>query len=83
MYVKGMSTGDIEAHIQDIYGISASDSTVSRVTDKNPAHRQRVVATTSGVHLRCGISGCHPLPCAQRMTVREENSVYCHWCQSG
>ena len=34
MYAKGMSTGDIETHIQDIYGISVSDSTVSRITDK-------------------------------------------------
>ena len=34
MYAKGMSTSDIEAHIRDIYGISVSDSTVSRVTDK-------------------------------------------------
>ena len=29
-----MTTSDIEAHIQDIYGISVSDSTVSRITDK-------------------------------------------------
>lgn len=34
MYAKGMSTGDIEGHIQDIYGISVSDTTVSRITDK-------------------------------------------------
>ena len=34
MYAKGMSTGDIEGHIRDIYGISVSDSTVSRITDK-------------------------------------------------
>ena len=34
MYAKGMTTGDIEAHIQDIYGIAVSDSTVSRITDK-------------------------------------------------
>ena len=34
MYAKGMTAGDIEAHIQDIYGISVSDSTVSRITDK-------------------------------------------------
>ena len=34
MYAKGMSTGDIEAHIRDIYGLSVSDSTISRVTDK-------------------------------------------------
>ncbi len=34
MYAKGMTTGDIETHIQDIYGISVSDSTISRITDK-------------------------------------------------
>ena len=34
MYAKGMSTGDIESHIRDIYGIEVSDTTVSRVTDK-------------------------------------------------
>ena len=34
MYAKGMMTGDIEAHIQDIYGLAVSDTTVSRITDK-------------------------------------------------
>ncbi len=34
MYAKGMTTGDIEAHIQDIYGIKVSDTTVSRITGK-------------------------------------------------
>lgn len=34
MYAKGMSTADIEEHIRDIYGLSVSDSTVSRITDK-------------------------------------------------
>ena len=34
MYAKGMTTGDIETHIRDIYGIEVSDSTVSRITDK-------------------------------------------------
>ena len=34
MYAKGMSTSDIEAHIQEIYGLSVSDITVSRVTYK-------------------------------------------------
>ncbi len=34
MYAKGMSTGDIETHIRDIYGIDVSDTTVSRITDK-------------------------------------------------
>lgn len=34
MYAKGMTTGDIEGHIREIYGLSVSDSTISRVTDK-------------------------------------------------
>ena len=34
MYAKGMSTSDIETHIREIYGLSVSDTTISRVTDK-------------------------------------------------
>ena len=34
MYAKGMTTGDIETHIQDIYGIEVSDTAISRITDK-------------------------------------------------
>ena len=34
MYAKGMSTEDISDHVRDIYGISVSDTTVSRITDK-------------------------------------------------
>ncbi len=34
MYAKGMSTGDIENHIKDLYGIEMSDSTISRITGK-------------------------------------------------
>ena len=34
MYAKGMTTSDNETHIQDIYGLECSDSTISRITDK-------------------------------------------------
>ena len=34
MYAKGMTTGDIESHMQELYGIDISDSTISRITDK-------------------------------------------------
>ncbi|MGL5124051.1 MAG: IS256 family transposase [Fusobacteriaceae bacterium] len=34
MYAKGMTTGDIESHITEMYGIEMSDSTISRITDK-------------------------------------------------
>lgn len=34
MYAKGMTTGDIESHMEELYDVSVSDSTVSRITDK-------------------------------------------------
>ena len=34
MYAKGMTTGDIESHIRDVYGVEVSDTTISRITDK-------------------------------------------------
>jgi putative transposase len=34
MYSKGMSTRDIEDHLRDIYGVEASASMISRITDK-------------------------------------------------
>ncbi len=34
MYAKSISTGDIESYIQDIYGLSVSDTTISRITKK-------------------------------------------------
>lgn len=34
MYAKVMTTNDISAHIEDIYGLEVSDSLISRITDK-------------------------------------------------
>jgi len=34
MYAKGLSTRDIENHMQDIYGVDVSPTTVSKITDK-------------------------------------------------
>jgi putative transposase len=34
MYAKGMSTRDIEDHLRDVYGVEASPSLISRITDK-------------------------------------------------
>lgn len=34
MYAKGMTTRDISAHLQEIYGIEASHTLISRITDK-------------------------------------------------
>jgi len=34
MYAKGMSNRDIEDHLRDVYGLDASASLISRITDK-------------------------------------------------
>jgi transposase-like protein len=33
LYAKGMTTGDIQAHLAEIYGTSISTDTISRITD--------------------------------------------------
>ena len=76
MYAKGMTTGDIEAHIQDIYGVDVSDTTVSRITDKIPSRSERVAAEAAGVHLCSCFSGCDLLPCLQRRPDCKEGRLY-------
>ncbi len=34
MYAKGMSTRDIQAHLEDIYGLSVSPAFISRITER-------------------------------------------------
>ena len=34
LYAKGLTTGEISAHFEEIYGASVSKETVSRITDK-------------------------------------------------
>ncbi len=34
MYAKGMTTGDTESHMKELYDMDISDSTISRITDK-------------------------------------------------
>lgn len=53
MYIKGMTTGDIEAHIQDSYGIFISDSTVGQPDHRQDfAYRQGMAIAASGFDLR-------------------------------
>ena len=51
MYAKSMTTGEIEAHIQDIYCISVLDSTVSDNLAIPQEWKQRPML----VHLCCAI----------------------------
>ena len=47
MYAKGMTTGDMEAHIRDLYGVEISDSTISRINRQDTAHSQGMAITAS------------------------------------
>ena len=38
MYAKGMTTGDIESHLKELYDFDISDSTISRITDLSLIH---------------------------------------------
>jgi len=44
LYAKGLTTGEISAHFEEIYGASVSKETISRITGKvSGAHRRRPV----------------------------------------
>ena len=47
MYAKGMTTGDIESHMQELYDIDISDSTISQITDKILPNCKRTAGTLS------------------------------------
>ena len=74
-----MTTGDIEAHIQDIYGICVSDSTVSRITDKIlPIVREWQQRPLEGIYAVVFLDAI-PLPCPQRGPDREEGGIHRYW----
>ena len=62
MYAKGMTTRDIEDHLRDMYGVEASAATISTITNKV----MPLAEPAAGRALPDHLSGCHPLPTAQR-----------------
>ena len=75
MYAKGMTTSDIEAHIQDIYGISVSDSTVSRITDKTlPVAKEWQQRPLEPIYTVVFLDAIHYHVCSEGQIVKK--SVY-------
>ena len=85
MYAKGMTTGDIESHMQELYGVDISDSTISRITDKilpivkECPRGQTLARTPTGRYLCRSIHGCHPFSCQKRRSNRKKSCLYRHW----
>ena len=89
MYAKGMTTGDIETHIQEIYGISVSDSTVSRITDKIlPVAREwqqrplRKFALSIVKSFKMRTSSKRPLSHIMFDCLLEPNALVSLWCEN-
>ncbi len=61
-----MANIDSMDDIQNLF----SGSTVSRITDKILPVAREWQQRPLGIHLRRGISGCHPLPCPQRRSIQ-------------
>ena len=63
-----MTTSDIEAHINDIYGLECSDTTISRITDKIlPVVREWQSRPLEEIYAVC-VHGCDTLSCQKRRT---------------
>ena len=76
MYAKGMTTSDIEAHIREIYGLSVSDSTISRITDKIlPVVKEWQSRPLENIY-PIVFYGCRSFSRAQRGPDREEGGLY-------
>jgi transposase-like protein len=85
MYAKGMTTGDIESHMQELYGVEISDSTISRITDKilpivKECPRGQTLARTPSRRDLCrSVHGCNPFSCQKRRSNRKKGCLYRHW----
>jgi transposase-like protein len=85
MYVKGMTTGDIESHMQELYGVEISDSTISRITDKilpivKECPRGQTLARTPPRRNLCrSVHECNSFSCQKRRSNRKKSCLYRHW----
>lgn len=92
---KGLTTGEISAHFQDIYGASVSKDTISRITDKvvgemtewqnRPLERVYPVMFIDAVHVkvRDGQVTNRPMYVAIGVTVNGERDILGIWAGEG
>ncbi|KLL09721.1 IS256 family transposase [Protofrankia coriariae] len=95
LYAKGLTTGEISAHFEEIYGASVSKETVSRITDgvlaemnewaSRPLDRVYVAVFIDAVvvKIRDGQVGNRPVYAAIGVTVDGHKDVLGLWAGSG
>ncbi|MCZ4564260.1 IS256 family transposase [Rhodococcus sp. IEGM 1401] len=92
---KGLTTGEVSAHFQDIYGATVSKDTISRITDKvvgemtewqnRPLERVYPVMFIDAVHVkvRDGQVTNRPMYVAIGVTVNGERDILGIWAGEG
>ncbi|MGB2950022.1 MAG: IS256 family transposase [Rhodococcus sp. (in: high G+C Gram-positive bacteria)] len=92
---KGLTTGEVSAHFQDIYGATVSKDTISRITDKvvgemtdwqnRPLERVYPVMFIDAVHVkvRDGQVTNRPMYVAIGVTVNGERDILGIWAGDG
>ncbi|MBL7498729.1 IS256 family transposase [Frankia sp. CNm7] len=95
LYAKGLTTGEISAHFDEIYGASVSKETISRITDtvlaemnewaSRPLDRVYVAIFIDAVvvKIRDGQVGNRPVYAAIGVTVDDHKDVLGLWAGTG
>ena len=96
LYAKGLTTGEISAHFEEIYGASVSKETISRITDKvieemnelgRPARwmrsTRRCSSTRSWSRSGTGRSPTGPFYAAIGVTLDGEKDILGLWAGTG
>ena len=82
MYARGMSTWDIQSHVEDLYGVAIPPDLVSRITD---TVTDKVLAIQSRPWMR-SIRSCSWISCSSRCTITATygttRSVYLPWAST-
>ena len=79
MYAKGMTIGDIQSYLNDLYGINVSDSTISRVTDKILSIVKEWQERLFRRYLCCSLFRRNTFSCKKRRQNNKKGCIYRTW----
>jgi transposase-like protein len=95
LYAKGLTTGEISAHFAEIYGVSVSKETISRITDKvieemqawqaRPLDEVYAAVFIDAIHVkvRDGQVANRPIYAAIGVTLAGEKDILGLWAGTG
>jgi putative transposase len=93
LYAKGLTTGDIQAHLLEIYGTEISRDTISRITDavvedmtgwqNRPLDRLYPVLLIDAIVIRCGTPRWPTGPCTWPSASTSTANATCWACGWG